>query len=304
MSTELSLAARKQALRLARELRRGTPVVSFAGADLRRKKSLADLQAWCDAQGIGQPLRADGGWRFDPDTLKQLEQALQTLGLAPLDAAPAATRIGRLRQGAQEYKTLGEAPLQHRVLTSHALVVDPVPVNGAPARWVLDMDWRQLDLDFWDGLLVVENADVFYACGSADWPLPDALAGHLVVYRGHDHRAQGLRGLQQAWGRRAPQVYFGDIDPKGMSIALNEGYSHVLLPPFEQFARQASPFHAPAKQEASQRRLARLAPSIPAEHPLKAYMQVLIDGKGLLQQAVLQLPLTPTATILDGALVP
>src|SRR5699024_4768771 len=106
----------------------------------------------------------DGGWRFDQSDLAQLQQALAALGLAPLGSAAADTRIGRLRQGAQEHKTLGEAPLEHRILCSLRLAAAPVATTKTPARWVLDMDWRALDTSAYAGLLVVENADVFYAC--------------------------------------------------------------------------------------------------------------------------------------------
>lgn len=291
----LSTAARKQAEKLWRELQRGHTVITLSGNDMRRRKSLSQLQQWCDGQGIGPPLRGDGGWRFDHDTLRQLEQALASLGLAPLDAEPAATRIGRLRQGAQELKTLGEAPLQHRVLCSFRLPDSPVAVTHAPARWVLDMDWRQLDLRGYTGLLVVENADVFYACDTPDWPLPPEFENHLVTYRGHDHRAKGLKALQQAW-RDAPQIYFGDVDPKGMSIALQEGYSHVLLPTLAEFQRAATVLHAPAAQERSQRALAAGLAGWRADHPLWPYLEHLTAGRGLLQQALLQMPLTLVAT--------
>jgi len=290
MVAELTPGARKQAHRLRRELLRGQPIITFSGRDMRRRKSLAQLQQWCDEQGIGAPLRPDGGWSVDHDTLQQLEQALQALGLAPLDAELAATRIGRLQQGAQEFKTLGEAPLQHRLLCSFRLAHHPVAVRNPPARWVLDIDWRQLDLNDYAGLLVIENADVFYTCGSADWPLPGRFENHLVAYRGHDHRAQGLKALQQAW-HGIPQIYFGDVDPKGLSIALQEGYSHVLLPALTEFQRAATALHAPAAQEPSQRWLAAHSSSLPITHPLHGYMRILVSGRGLLQQAAVSMPM-------------
>lgn len=295
MHAKLTSGARKQAQQLQRRLRRGQPAIMLSSRDMGRLKSLAELQAWCDEQGIGPSLRADGGWRFDHDMLRQIEQALHSLALAPLDAQLAETRIGRLQQGVQEYKTLGEAPLQHRILCSHRLQDSPVATIQTPERWILDMDWRQIDLSAYDGLLVVENADVFYACGTVDWLLDSEFAGYLVAYRGHDHRSKGLKELQRAWGD-APQVYFGDIDPKGLSIALQEGYSHVLLPSFAQFADSATAFHAPAEQESNQRDLADRQISLPGNHPLRAYLQVLVDGRGLRQQSVLDMALALVPT--------
>lgn len=292
---ELSISARKQARTLRQQLQRGQSGIALSGARMRRVKSLADLQAWCDAQGIGVPLRADGGWRFDHATLRQLEQALTDLGLTPLDEAPATSRIGRLRQGAQEHKTLGEAPLQHRIQCSMAATDRLLPVTRLPARWVLDMDWRDIDLAAFDGLLVVENVDVFYACGSADWPLAANLSNHLIVYRGHDYRRRGVKALQQAWQPGRPHIYFGDLDPKGVSIALHEGYSHMLLPPLEQFRHKASTLHAPARQEAYQRQLVATLKQLTTQHPLSRYLQQLVRGRGLLQQAMLDMQLVPVA---------
>jgi len=288
---ELSIGARKQAVKLQARLRRGEAVVLLSGTDMGRRKGLAQLQRWCDEQGIGQPRRSDGGWRFDEDTLQQLQQALHILDLAPLDSTPATTRIGRVQQGAQEYKTLGEAPLAQRILCSFRLASEPVATTQIPPRWVLDMDWRHIDTSAYAGLLVVENADVFYACDTPDWPLPNALTHYLVAYRGHDYRAKGLKALQQTW-RDVPQIYFGDVDPKGMRIALQEGYSHVLLPVLGQFRRAATARHAPVAQETSQRWLAARLTSQSATAPLCAYLRVLVDGKGLLQQAMVRMPLT------------
>lgn len=289
MHQELSLAARQQAEKIRSAIRSGQTRILFSARQMRGKP-LRALQVWCDGQGLGPPLRPDGGWHFSAGDLPGLELAIAQLGLRPLGTAAADTRIARLQQGAEEHKRLAGSPLEHRILCSQSLDQAPLPVREAPSRWIIDIDWRQLHLPAFAGLLVVENADVFYACGSADWPLPDSLRDFLVTYRGHDYRSHGLKQLQHAWlPEHGPQVYFGDIDPQGMAIGLREGYTHLLLPSVTDFRRLASSWQAPARQsDALQWLQTHGQSSLAADHPLQPYLHVLAHGRGVLQQAVLQ----------------
>ena len=299
MTTGLSPGARQQAEKIRNALHSGRSKIQFSARQMQRP-ALRALQRWCDAQGIGASLRPDGAWLVNAADWRQLEQALQRLGLRPLDEVAATTRIARLRQGAEEHKGLGEQPLTHRILCSQPIAPPPLPIKNtsASARWAIDMDWRQLDLSAFDGLLVVENADVFYACGSADWQLPDGFGRFLVTYRGHAYRAHGLKALQRAWPTEQPQVYFGDVDPPGLRIALTEGYTHLLLPEFAAFRRAATRAHVPAKQNQALRWLQTTAlPAYSGAHPLTPYLRILAEGRGLLQQAALHGPLVQVLVV-------
>lgn len=296
MAGGLTLAARQQAEKLRRMLRSGEPRVRFTPRQMRGPAMQA-LQRWCDAQGVGTSLGADGGWQFTAADLRRFEEALDALALRPLNADAASTRIGRLRQGAEEHKSLGEQPLAHRILCSQPIAHPSLPMRSPPARWALDVDWRRLDLTAFAGLLVVENADVFYACGSTDWPLPQGLERFLVVYRGHHGYAHGLKLLRAQWPAGSRQIYFGDTDPAGLRIGLDGRYTHLLLPEITAFRQAATSTHVPAAQVPAQQWLqTRALPAYPSDHPLNPYLHIVAAGRGLLQQAALQLPLTAIST--------
>ncbi|WP_434061558.1 DUF7281 domain-containing protein [Escherichia coli] len=53
----------------------------------------------------------------------------------------------------------------------------------------------------------------------------------MIIYRGDRTYSKGSVALKRCWlktGKTA--IYFGDFDPKGVSIAMNEGYHSMLLP--------------------------------------------------------------------------
>src|SRR5699024_12142858 len=104
------------------------------------------------------------------------------------------------------------------------------PLRVSQSRYHLDVDRRQLELSQCKGLMVIENLDVFDWYGSEKCPAPLALLDYLVVYREHNHMAASVKALQaMAAEQQLPQELFADLDCKGVSMAVHEVVSHMLL---------------------------------------------------------------------------
>ena len=201
---------------------------------------------------------------------RQLQQACY------LDALSQNSRLDNAEHSQQELKSVGLKPRQQRVLVSLA---QPQLVAGIAAQ-VLDINWQQLPLAQFDALLVVENLDCFYQLHAFTLQLP--YKQPLIVYRGDSQYSKGCKALKTAWLRQnKPAIYFGDFDAKGVSIALNEGYSAMLLPDFATAQQHASPTMLPDKQ------LGFVAGinAKPVVYEFQPYQQLLCEQlKGLRQQ--------------------
>src|SRR5690606_38476150 len=93
----------------------------------------------------------------------------------------------------------------------------------------------------------VENLDCFYQLQAFTLQLP--YQQPLIIYRCDKLYSKGCKALKAAWLRQnKPAIYFGDFDTKGVSIALNEGYSAMLLPEFASLQQHASTAMLPDKQ--------------------------------------------------------
>ncbi|KDZ54812.1 DUF7281 domain-containing protein [Escherichia coli] len=136
-------------------------------------------------------------------------------------------RIESAQLSDQEIKTAGIRPQQHRGL----LRLNQPLVNALGMTVeVVDTDWRNITLTQFDVLIVVENQDCFYHLALFDYSQCD-FHSPLIIYRGDRTYSKGSVALKRCWlktGKTA--IYFGDFDPKGVSIAMNEGYHSMLLP--------------------------------------------------------------------------
>lgn len=251
---------------------------------------IKQLLHWCDAWDLEVNLWPGGKeCVFDRPFMQRVAQLLQDEGLPPLGfAVSGKTSLQQAEAGLEEHKGVREAPSIHRVLASlsNSAQLQPRGLKHTSPRLELDLDWRQLDATTFDALLVVENLDCFYQFNTPDaLPLPEALQQALVVYRGHGHEAKGCKALKDAWALLGkPRIYLGDFDAKGVSIALHEGYSHLLLPELTGLQQQASGLHQPAEQLAYQLALQRHLDTLPDAHPLRPLLQLLLSQKGLKQQ--------------------
>ncbi|EBS4373266.1 hypothetical protein DQD18_14965 [Salmonella enterica subsp. enterica serovar Oranienburg] len=155
------------------------------------------------------------------------------------------SRIESAQLSDQEIKTAGVRPQQHRVLLH---LNQPLVNELGMTIEVVDMDWRNIKLTQFDVLIVVENQDCFYHLALFDYSRCD-FHSPLIIYRGDRAYSKGAVALKHCWlktGKTA--IYFGDFDPKGISIAMNEGYQLMLLPSPDVVIKKSSPVMFPDAQ--------------------------------------------------------
>ncbi len=155
------------------------------------------------------------------DTQRRLKQANFR------DDISTKSRIESAQLSDQEIKTTGIRPQQHRVLIR---LNQPIINQLGVTIDVVDTDWRNIPLTQFDVLITVENQDCFYDLALFDYS-QCGFRSPLIIYRGDRLYSRGAVALKRCWlqtGRTA--IYFGDFDPKGVSIAKNEGYHFMLLP--------------------------------------------------------------------------
>ena len=210
---------------------------------------------------------------------RQLQQACF------LDALGQNSRLQSAVLNQQELKSIGIKPRQQRVL----LKLNTAAAAVGLAVDVIDIDWQQLPLAQFDALLVVENLDCFYQLHAFTLALP--YTQPLIIYRGDTLYSKGCKALKAAWlQQNKPAIYFGDFDAKGVSIALNEGYSAMLLPDIATLQQHASPAMLPDKQLGFIANI-KAKPLAPEWQP---YLQILCEQlKGLRQQNMQGMVLAP-----------
>ncbi|HAE2268644.1 TPA_asm: hypothetical protein GND82_003239 [Salmonella enterica subsp. salamae serovar 60:g,m,t:z6] len=154
-------------------------------------------------------------------------------------------RIESAQLSDQEIKTAGIRPQQHRVLLH---LNQPLVNELGMTIEVVDTDWRNITLTQFDVLIVVENQDCFYHLALFDYSQCN-FRSPLIIYRGDRAYSKGAVALKRYWlktGKTA--IYFGDFDPKGVSIAMNEGYHFMLLPSPDAVIKKSSPVMFPDAQ--------------------------------------------------------
>ncbi|MCK0714159.1 hypothetical protein ACFO0U_15025 [Chromohalobacter sarecensis] len=245
-----------------------------------------EFRGWCDEHEIDlDAYLGSGVLRFDRMLITKVQDLLDSLGHLPLgESASGKTTSQQARLSDLEDKGSRERPRAHRVLLNLETLSSRPGISDA-AREIIDLDWRELDLDAFDALIMIENLDSFYAFA------PDslALAGYcqpLVVYRGDRHYGGGFSQLAKAWSARSkPHLGFGDFDPRGVRIVLGSGATQMLLPPPDWLREHATRHHVPAEQFPDQDALRQYRDQLPAEHPLHGYLALLLDEqRGLKQQ--------------------
>lgn len=155
------------------------------------------------------------------------------------------SRIESAQLSDQEIKTAGVRPQQHRVLLH---LNQPLVNELGVTIEVVDTDWRNITLTQFEVLIVVENQDCFYHLALFDYSRCD-FRSPLIIYRGDRAYSKGAVALKRCWlktGKTA--IYFGDFDPKGVSIAMNEGYHFMLLPSPDAVIKKSSPVMFPDAQ--------------------------------------------------------
>jgi hypothetical protein len=279
----MNLSSRaRHLLRAAAEALRSAPSV-----EKRRSQVVNEVVAWCQAHDIELgPRLTHARLKFDPELLARIDETLAALGEPAIAAELSGlTTAEQAHLGNREEKSVREKPRDRRVLASFPASAEQRPGLVSGPRDVLDLDWRELDLEAFDVLVQVENLDGFYAFAPsipalADWSRP------LVLYRGDRHYGGAFARVAAAWAKRArPHLYLGDFDAKGVSIALASRATHLLLPPLEDLAERANVAHLPPEQQRYQPALLDHAARLPVDHPLVDYLDILLrEQRGLRQQ--------------------
>jgi hypothetical protein len=250
-----------------------------------RRQWVDDVVAWCHQHDIDLATRINGKTlRFDAALLAQINDVLESARLAPLGRSLSGlSSSAQAKEGVEEDKATRESPRARRVLVSFP----PQPIAGLAIepRAIRDVDVLGLKLSAFTALIQVENLDSFYEF-SPELPALSGYANTLVVYRGDSHYGGGFALLAEAWHKtRRTHIYAGDFDVKGVTLALDSNATHLLLPAFEWLSQNATPLHVPAEQFPYQRRLRKHLAALPAAHPLRDYLTLLLEKqKGLKQQ--------------------
>lgn len=202
-----------------------------------RKLRATDLKVldWCEQQDlIAHVISHKVEYGYTIELLQAIETRLAQLGLAPLEADLKQSSLEQAKQGSAEHKAQRESPREQRILR----------IAG---QQIIDQNHNQLELEQFSDLIVVENLDCFYELSLFQLPLT---AHSLVIYRGDSHYGSGRAELLKRWkeGGHGPLKYFGDLDPKGVHIALSEGFSHLAVPTFNWFSSHATEQAYAAKQ--------------------------------------------------------
>ncbi|MGI5307957.1 DUF7281 domain-containing protein [Rheinheimera sp. WS51] len=193
------------------------------------------------------------------------------------------TRLESANLSNQEIKTVGKKPRELRVLVRLTALhrLSNVPIQ------IADIDWQQLNLSDFSTLIVVENLDCFYQLEQFEIALN--LSHCLVIYRGDTLYSKGAKALQAAWlATNKTMIYFGDFDAKGVSIALHEHYSTILLPSFNLIKQHAASAMLPDTQLPFIAKIQQYKVS----SAFQPYLQLLCQQlKSLRQQRMQNLPL-------------
>lgn len=250
-----------------------------------KKQAMHELLGWCSEHEVPTANWVTGCQAiFDQCVLGTINETLQQLGRPAIDQARSGLdRYQQSHFGNREDKS-GSRPKQGRVL-----VLQPdasgiqLPVLRQPAAdLVLDVAVEQLDLERLASLLVVENLDMFYCCLELhrldEQCLPESCANSLIVYRGHQHDARSVRELVRYFTEQGrPACYLGDFDPAGLNIALEHGYSHILLPELQLLQRTDYTERYSSGQQADFERLLQRSCDWPAGYALQPYTHIMLQ---------------------------
>lgn len=208
-------------------------------------KVAAQVINWCIAQQLLPEHYAQlPAVRFTSKLLNDIAHTQRQLKHASFrDNVSKQDRLTQAQHSTQELKSAGSTPRQVRVLLrlNQATIIQNLPLE------TIDIAWQQLNLANYDALLVVENLDCFYQLPYFALQLP--YQHPLIIYRGDKLYSKGCKALKSAWFTLdKPALYFGDFDAKGVSIALHEGYSAMLLPEFTTLQQHSKQTMLPNKQ--------------------------------------------------------
>jgi len=183
-------------------------------------------------------------------------------GFDPLYGRPTGNRLEVAKTAADD-KIATETPDTAYVLAK-GMVGFGLP-SGASARLRVE----SLPLDALAAVVVVENLDCFDAWAGGGLDLPEQT---LILYRGHDRVAKGVKCALNALSGRVPVLVFPDFDPAGLSIAITTPHATHLIAPSD--LESLGAFHGHPDYRVQHKASAHLQRGVPAAiEPLWAAMR-------------------------------
>ena len=260
------------------------------GAVANTSSLLNEVLKWCDNLEFkpGKWIKPEKTYRFDREYIAHINQTLLDENYAGIfdnfnqdNHRSAAQRNPNEKQGKLK-------PTHHLILAAvtETKILNVVDQVLYPSQQInIELDVRQLTLNTFDCLIIVENRDSFN-----DWfeykPYTNT-PSPLVIYRGDKHHSTACKILLKSWlstQNNKPAIYFGDYDLAALRIAVSGGYSHLLLPEFNGLTERVIKQHYPVNQ---QKYFARLEQDCPQGwQPLLTFMDK--HGAGLRQQKMYQ----------------
>jgi hypothetical protein len=176
---------------------------------------------------------------FGPDDRRRLRRVAQAVwGFDPLLGPPQGSRM-EVSLLSRDDKISRIAPDAGYVLARGDLGPD------VPDSWSFRLPAEAIPWGRFRWVAVVENLDAFDVWRPGNTLLPGS---PLVLYRGHDAIAAGVKSALAAMPFGLPVVVFPDFDPAGLQIALTtERATHLLAPANPQ---ELDAFHAHPDYEA------------------------------------------------------
>lgn len=250
-----------------------------------KTQAIRELLDWCAEHELPTSHWVTGNQAiFDHAVLVLINETLRQLGQPAIEQAISGlSRYEQGQLGSREEKTTSR-PKEGRVLVLQpdASEVQLSVLLQSAADLILDVAVEQLDLERPASLLVVENLDMFYRCLElhrlGEQRLPESCVNSLIVYRGHQHDARAVRELVRYFIEQGrPACYLGDFDPAGLNIALEHGYSHILLPELQLLQRTDYTERYSSGQQADFERLLRRSCDWPAGYALQPYTHIMLQ---------------------------
>lgn len=205
---------------------------------LRHSQALEDVFKWAADKGImpdsavSSPFRLTAEQQFQMKKFVDVPQLERGLGVKGRDFQE--------NHGYGEDKSASLAPRENWLwvydFNSQPLRQWFRAVPGAPVFFV---DISQLNFMSIKSVCFVENQDCFLSLSDYDFHFPTERM--LFVYRGDKKDGSASKKLREKLVQEnIPRIFFGDLDPKGLSMASKEGYTHFVHCLFQYFEEHAT----------------------------------------------------------------
>lgn len=258
---DLTLAQRNQLLRIRQKMGESESTLVSVNDTMRSIVAWAQ-QNYIDTDNMHVGKRV----RFTKQWFQQVERALVACHFQALVKSVDGDRVDSAHQGDTEHKGRSDSPRRQRVLlaTRDGVGLGIQYTRDVPQWLVVDEDYRNIQLEAFDHLIMVENLTVFYRLHelAITWP-PRA----LIVYRGDRFYHSGFKRLLHVW-KATGRTKYGLVDLDAFSIKMLQRYDfeYVAVPTLERFKALSAEAHLPAKQ-------LNLLLSLQAKAELGAYVE-------------------------------